>query len=257
MTVMVRLKGKVAVVTGGASGIGKETIRFLSREGAKVVISDINWEGAKKLERDLTQKGIEALAVETDIADYRQVKELTEKTLSTFGRIDILVNNAGISPKHQGKKRMLWEISVEEWHRVINVDLNGCFLCCHEIVPHMIPNRWGRIINVASVAARTGTRVAGSHYTAAKTGILGLTRALASELGSYGITVNAVAPGRIDTPMQQDIPPEVHLELNNRTPVGRLGTVEEIAGVIMFLISETAGFITGATIDVNGGLVMC
>jgi 3-oxoacyl-[acyl-carrier protein] reductase len=120
----------------------------------------------------------------------------------------------------------------------------------------MILNRWGRIINISSVAARTGTRVAGSHYTAAKAGILGLTRALASELGPYGITVNAVAPGRIATPMQRDIPPEVHLELNNRTPLGRLGTVEEIAGVIMFLISEAASFITGATIDVNGGLVM-
>jgi 3-oxoacyl-[acyl-carrier protein] reductase len=234
----VRLEGKVAIVTGGAGGIGKETIRSLSQEGAKVVISDINWEAAKNLEQDLTHKGIEVLAVETDIADYQQVKELAEKTLSTFGRIDILVNNAGISPKYQGKKRKLWETSVEEWERVINVDLNGCFLCCHEIVPHMILNRWGRIINISSLAARTGTRVAGSHYTAAKTGILGLTRALASELGPYGITVNAVAPGRIDTPLIQDIPPEVNLELNNRTPLGRLGTVQEIAGVIMFLVSE-------------------
>lgn len=250
------LEEKVTIVTGGASGIGRATVLALSQEGMQVVISDINGEAAKNLESSLTHKGMRALAVEADIANYRQVKEMTEKTLSTFGRIDILVNNAGISPKHQGRKHKLWEMSIEEWQRVIDVDLTGCFLCCHEIVPHMILNRWGRIINISSVAARTGTRVAGSHYTAAKAGILGLTRALASELGPYGITVNAVAPGRIATPMQRDIPPEVHLELNNRTPLGRLGTVEEIAGVIMFLISEAASFITGATIDVNGGLVM-
>jgi 3-oxoacyl-[acyl-carrier protein] reductase len=252
----VRLKNRVAIVTGGASGIGKATILLLSQEGAKVVISDINWEAAKNLEIGLVEGGKEALAVETDIADYPQVRELSDKTLSKFGRIDILVNNAGISPKHHGRKRPLWEMDVEEWNRVINVDLNGCFFCCREIVPHMIPNRWGRIINISSVAARTATRVAPSHYTAAKAGILGLTRALASELGPYGITVNAVAPGRIDTPMVQDIPPEINLELKDRTPLSRMGTAEEIAGVIMFLISDAAGFITGATIDVNGGLVM-
>jgi 3-oxoacyl-[acyl-carrier protein] reductase len=251
-----RLKGKVAIVTGGAGGIGEATIRSLCQEGVKVIISDINWDAAKKLEVGLAQMGSETLAVQTDIADYQQVKELAEKTLSTFGRIDILVNNAGISAKYQGKKRKLWEISIEEWQRVINVDLNGYFLCCHEIAPHMIPNQWGRIINISSLAARTAPQVAASHYVAAKTGILGLTKSLAVELGSYGITVNAVAPGRIDTPMIKDIPPEDNLELIKRTPLGRLGTVEDIAGVIMFLISEAASFITGATIDVNGGLAM-
>ena len=250
------LEEKVTIVTGGASGIGRATVLALSQEGMHVVISDINGEAAKNLESSLTHKGMPALAVETDVSDYQQVKELTQKTLARFGRIDILVNNAGISPKHEGRKRRLWEIGVEEWDRVINVDLNSCFYCCHEIVPHMIHNRWGRIINISSVAARTVTHVAPSHYTTAKAGILGLTRALASELGPYGITVNAIAPGRIATPMQRDIPPEINLELNNRTPLGRLGTVEEIAGVIMFLISEAASFMTGTTIDVNGGLVM-
>ncbi len=250
------LEGKVAIVTGGAGGIGEATIRFLAREGAKVVISDINWEGAMKLEEGLTSQGVKALAVKTDIAELQQVKELTQKTLSAFGRIDILVNNAGISPKHQGKKRNLWEMSVEEWERVIDVDLNGYFYCCHAIVPRMIPNGWGRIVNVSSQAARSGGQVAGSHYTAAKSGVLGLTKSLAGEIGKYGITVNAVTPGRIDTPIIRDVPPEVNLEFAKRTPLGRLGTAEDVAGAILFLISDAASFITGATIDVNGGLGM-
>lgn len=251
-----RLEGKVAVVTGGAGGIGGATVRALFKEGAKVVICDSNWEAMKKLEECLSQKGIGALAVKTDISDYQQVKELVEKTLSTFGRIDILVNNAGISPKHQGKKRNLWEMSVKEWEHVINVDLNGYFLCCHEIVPHMIPNRWGRIVNISSLAARIGGILAGSHYTAAKAGILGLTKSLAAELAEYGITVNAVAPGRIDTPFTLNVPSEANVEFAKRVPLGRLGTAEEVAGTIMFLISDAASYITGATIDVNGGLIM-
>lgn len=250
------LKGKVAIVTGGAGGIGEATIRFLAREGARVVIGDINGEGARKLEESLTSQGTKALAVKTDIADLQQVKELTQKTLSSFGRIDILVNNAGISPKHQGKKRNLWEMSIEEWERVIDVDLNGYFYCCHEIVPHMIPNGWGRIVNVSSQAARSGGQVAGSHYTAAKAGVLGLTKSLAGELGKYGITVNAVTPGRIDTPFIRDVPPEVNAEFARRTPLGRLGAAEDVAGAILFLISDHASFITGATVDVNGGLSM-
>ncbi|MBU1206954.1 MAG: SDR family oxidoreductase [Proteobacteria bacterium] len=250
------LERKVAIVTGGAGGIGMATIRALAQEGANVVISDVNWEGAKKLEESLVSEGGKALAVQTDIANLSQVKELARKTLSTFGRIDILVNNAGISPKHQGKKRNLWEMGVEEWERVIDVDLNGYFYCCHEIVPHMILNGWGRIVNISSQAARSGGQVAGSHYTAAKAGVIGLTKSLAGELGKYGITVNAVTPGRIDTPIIRDVPPEVNAEFARRTPLGRLGTPEDVAGAILFLISDAAGFITGATIDVNGGLGM-
>lgn len=250
------LAGKVAVVTGAAGGIGAATVRALAQEGAKVVISDVNWEGAKKLEGDLTQKGLKALAVKTDIGSLQEVKELTAKTLAAFGQIDILVNNAGISPKHQGKKHTLWEMSVEEWERVIQVDLNGYFLCCHEMIPHMLPNKWGRIVNTSSQAARTGGQTAASHYTAAKSGIIGLTKSLAGELGKYGITVNAVAPGRIDTPMIRDVSPEVNAAFLQRTPLGRLGTAEDVASAILFFISENASFITGATIDVNGGLSM-
>jgi 3-oxoacyl-[acyl-carrier protein] reductase len=251
-----RLDGKVAIVTGGAGGIGAATTRFLNREGASVAIIDTNWEGAKKLEESFSSQGGKALAVKADIADLQQVREITQKILSAFGRIDILVNNAGISPKHQGKKRNLWEMTAEEWERVIDVDLNGYFYCCHEIVPHMIGNRWGRIVNVSSQAARSGGQVAGSHYTAAKAGVIGLTKSLAGEIGKYGITVNAVTPGRIDTPIIRDVPPEVNLEFAKRTPLGRLGTGEDVAGAILFLVSDYASFITGATIDVNGGLGM-
>jgi 3-oxoacyl-[acyl-carrier protein] reductase len=251
-----QLKGKVAVVTGGAGGIGEATVRMLSREGAKVVISDIFEEGAKRLEKDLQREGIEALAVRTDIADHKQVKELVEKTLGAFGRIDILVNNAAISPKHHGRKLNLWEMPVEEWERVIDVDLNGYFLCCHEAVPHMLPNRWGRIVNISSLAARIGGVVAASHYAAAKAGILGLTKTLAGELAGYGITVNAITPGRIKTALTEKVPPEVNAEIVKRIPLGRFGTPEEIAGTIIFLVSDSASYITGATIDVNGGIVM-
>ncbi|MBI2013963.1 MAG: SDR family oxidoreductase, partial [Candidatus Rokubacteria bacterium] len=190
-----RLAGRVAVVTGGAGGIGEATVRALAHEGAKVVLGDIDGGKAKRLEADLQREGLNALAVKTDIADHGQVKELVEKTLSAFGRVDILVNNAGISPKHQGRKLDLWEMTVEEWQHVIGVDLTGYFLCCHEIVPHMIAARWGRIVNITSLAARIGGLVAGSHYTAAKAGILGLTKSLAAEVAAYGITVNAITPG--------------------------------------------------------------
>jgi 3-oxoacyl-[acyl-carrier protein] reductase len=252
-----QLEGRVAIVTGGASGIGEATVRSLCREGAKVIISDINWPAAKNLEENLARKGMGTLAVKTDTANHQQVKELTEKTLSTFGRIDILVNNAGISsPGPRGKKVKLWEMSVEEWDRVIDVDLNGYFLCCHEIVPHMIPNRWGRIVNISSQAARYGPGRGGSAYITAKIGIVGLTKALAGEVGSYGITVNAVAPGMIDTPMTRGYPLEAKAEFIKLAPLGRIGTPEDVAGAIMFLISEAASFITGATIDVNGGRVM-
>ena len=250
-----QLEGRVGIVTGGASGIGAAGIRFLAREGARVVISDINYDGAQKLKEDLSAKGGQALAIRTDISDLAQVKELTGKTLAAFGRIDILVNNAGISPKHQGKKRTLWEMEVAEWERVIDVDLNGYFLCCHEIVPHMIRNGWGRIVNISSQAARVGGQVAASHYTAAKAGVIGLTKSLAAEVGKYGITVNAITPGRIDTPIIRDVPPEVNAEFAKRTPLGRLGTAEDVAGAILFFTSDSASFITGATLDVNGGLL--
>jgi 3-oxoacyl-[acyl-carrier protein] reductase len=250
-----QLEGRVGIVTGGASGIGAAAIRFLAREGAKMIISDINLEGGQKLQEDLSAKGMQALAVKTDISDFVQVKELTDRTLAAFGRIDILVNNAGISPKHQGKKRTLWEMEVAEWQRVIDVDLNGYFLCCHEIVPHMIRNGWGRIVNISSQAARIGGQVAASHYTAAKAGVIGLTKSLAAEVGKYGITVNAITPGRIDTPIIRDVPPEVNAEFAKRTPLGRLGTAEDVAGAILFFTSDSASFITGATLDVNGGLL--
>jgi 3-oxoacyl-[acyl-carrier protein] reductase len=252
-----QLEGKVAIVTGGASGIGEATVRSLCQEGAKVIISDINWTAAQKLEDSLVQEGMGALAVKTDTANYQQVKELTEKTLSAFGRIDILINNAGISsPGQRGKKLKLWEMSVEEWARVIDVDLNGYFLCCHEIVPQMILNRWGRIVNISSQAARYGPGRAGSAYITAKIGVVGLTKALAGEVGSFGITVNAVAPGMIDTPMTKGYPPEAKAEFIKLAPLGRLGLPQDVARVIMFLISEAADFVTGATIDVNGGRVM-
>jgi 3-oxoacyl-[acyl-carrier protein] reductase len=250
-----QFEGKVAIVTGGASGIGEASIRALAREGAQVVICDINGEGAKRLEKDLQRQGAKAVAVRTDISDPAQVKCMVEETMAHFGHVEILVNNAGISPKHKGKKLKLWEMSVAEWEQVIQVNLNGYFLCCREIVPHMISARWGRIVNISSLAARIGGIVAGSHYTAAKAGILGLTKSLAAEAAEYGITVNAITPGRINTPFTANVSPEVNAEIEKRIPLGRFGTPEDVAASILFLASEAAAYITGATLDVNGGIV--
>ncbi len=250
-----QFEGKVAVVTGAAGGIGEATIRALAREGAQVVICDINGDAAKRLEMDLRRQGVIAVAARADISDSAQVECLVKETLARFGRVDILVNNAGISPKHEGKKLRLWEMSVAEWEQVIRVNLNGYFLCCREIVPHMIPARWGRIVNISSLAARIGGIVAGSHYTAAKAGILGLTKSLAAEAAEYGITVNAITPGRINTPFTANVPPAVNAEIVKRIPLGRFGTPEDVAAAILFLASDAAAYITGATLDVNGGIV--
>lgn len=248
------LKDKVAIVTGGAGGIGEATVRLMAQEGARVIISDINGGGAQKVKENLSQGGAEVIAVTTDISDPDQVKELTEKALSAFGRIDILVNNAAVgSGGTAGGKIKIWEMTLEQWERVIRIDLNGYFLCCRQVIPHMIRNRYGRIVNVSSIAARTGGQAASTNYAAAKGGVLGFTKCLAKEVGEFGITVNAVAPGWTKTPMTRFAPPEVDLAYIKQTPLGRVGVPEDIARVILFLSSDLAGWMTGTTLDVNGG----
>lgn len=251
-----RFLDKVAIVTGGASGIGAATARALAAEGARVVVADINAAGLQKMEGDLEKKGLKFLGLRTNVATEKEVEELISKTVSHFGGIDILVNNAGISPKHDGKKANLWEMPIAEWDQVMAVNIRGAFLCCHFAVPKMIERGGGAIVNVSSLAAKAGSGITGCHYVISKAGVVGLTKILAREVAEYGIRVNAVAPGRIDTPMIWDVPPEVNEKYKQTIPLNRLGTPEEVAEGIVFLLSESASYITGQVMDINGGMGM-
>lgn len=251
-----RFQDKVAIITGGASGIGAATAWALAREGARIVVMDMNAQGLSKMEAEMKKEGYLFLAMQADVADEKAVKALMGQTVSHFGGIDFLVNNAGISPKHQGKKANLWETSIAEWDRVMAVNIRGAFLCCHFAVPKMIERRGGAIVNVSSLAAKVGSVITGCHYVISKAGMVGLTKILAREVAEYRIRVNAVAPGRIDTPMIWDVPPEVNEQYIKTIPLKRLGKPEDVADGILFLLSDAASYITGLVLDINGGLGM-
>jgi len=253
---IMRFRDKVAIITGGASGIGAATAKALAIEGAKIVVADINPAGLQKMEAEFSEKGHPFLGLKVNVAEEKEVEGLISKTVSYFGGIDILVNNAGISPKHEGKKANLWEMSIAEWDQVMGVNTRGAFLCCHFAVPRMIEGGGGAIVNVSSLAAKVGSAITGCHYVISKAGVVGLTKILAREVAEYGIQVNAVAPGRIDTPMIWDVPPEVNEQYKQTIPLKRLGTPEEVAEGILFLLSESASYITGHVLDINGGLGM-
>lgn len=251
-----RFQGKVGIVTGGVSGIGAATARALAREGAKVVGMDMNPSGLRKMESEMKKEGYPFLPVQGDVADEKVVEALVKQTVSHFGGIDLLVNNAGISPKHEGKKATLWEMSIAEWDRVMAVNIRGAFLCCHSAVPKMIERGGGAIVNVSSLAAKVGSAITGCHYVISKAGVVGLTKILAREVAEFGIRVNGVAPGRIDTPMIWDVPREVNEQYLKTIPLKRLGKPEDVADGILFLLSEAASYITGLVLDINGGLGM-
>jgi 3-oxoacyl-[acyl-carrier protein] reductase len=251
-----RFKDKVAIVTGGASGIGAATARALAGEGARVVVMDMNGPALSQMAGEMKKEGYPFLPLKGDVALEENVEDLVKQTVAHFGGIDLLVNNAGISPKHKGKKANLWEMSVAEWDRVMAVNIRGAFLCCRVAVPRMIERKGGAIVNVSSLAAKVGSAVTGCHYVISKAGVVGLTKSLAREVAEYGIRVNAVAPGRIDTPMIWDVPPEVNEQYVRTIPLRRLGKAEDVADGILFLLSNAASYITGLVLDVNGGLGM-
>jgi len=244
---------KVVIITGGGSGIGAATARKMAKEGAKVVLADLHPGNLAKMETEIKAVGRPCLALPMDVADEAGVRDMAERTKDHFGGIDLLVNNAGISPKHAGKKQTLWEMSVSEWDKVMAVNIRGAFLCCRYAVPEMIKRGGGAIVNVSSQAAKAGSVITGGHYVISKAGVVGLTKILARETAEYGIRVNAVAPGRIDTPMIWDVPPEVNEQVRNNIPLKRLGKPEEVAEGILFLLSESSSFITGFVMDINGG----
>jgi len=236
------LKGKIAIVTGAGSekGIGQATALALAKKGAAVVVTDIDMSGAERTAQAVRQQGVEALALRVDVADARQVETLVEKTLREFKRIDILVNVAGITQP----VRVL-DTTEADWDRVLAVNLKGTFLCSKAVLPTMIAQK---------SAKRGGGVYGGAHYSAAKAGILGFSKALAREVAAFGITVNSVAPGLIATDIRGGLEaPERQLEMSKDIPCQRMGTPEEVAAGIAFLASDEAAYITGEEIDINGG----
>lgn len=246
---------RLALVTGAARGIGLGVAERLAGDGLNVVLVDLIDEvhGAA---RGLAAKGLAVEACVADIAREDAVRALVDDVLARHGRLDVLVNNAGISPKHGGRKALVQDTSLEEWQAVLAVNLTGPFLMCRAALPAMRRHGWGRIVNMSSQAGRTRSQIAGSHYAASKAGLIGFSRTLAAEVGADGITVNCIAPGRIETPMAATAGVDVNRAYVSQIPVARIGHPGDIASAVSFLASEEAGFITGATLDVNGGHFM-
>ena len=249
---MFDLSGKVAIVTGARRGIGRGIALALAEAGADVVVSDINLEDCQKVVGEIEVLDRKGLAVKCDVTQKLEVEEMVSKTVEEFGKVDILVNNAGIyAPKP------FLELTEAEWDRTIDIDLKGQFLCAQAAAKEMAKNRWGRIINIASIASgQVGTGVlASAHYCAAKGGVTGMTEALALELAPMGIRVNAVGPGAIDTPMTKGAFADEQTKKGflARVPVGRIGQPEDIAGMVVYLASDEADYVTGATIFIDGG----
>jgi 3-oxoacyl-[acyl-carrier protein] reductase len=245
---MFSLKDKVAVVTGASQGIGRETALALAEAGAKVAAAARNEEKLAALVADIEKAGATAVAVKMDVADAEQVKARFKQVLEKFGRLDILVNNAAIT-----RDGLALRMKAEDWEAVLRTNLTGAHLCIQQALPPMMKARAGRIINIASVVAQSGN-AGQANYVAAKAGLIGLTKALAVEIASRNITVNAVAPGFIETPMTDVLPDKVKTELKMRIPLGRLGAARDVAAAIVFLASDEAAYITGHVLNVNGGM---
>jgi 3-oxoacyl-[acyl-carrier protein] reductase len=247
---MFSLKDKVAIVTGASQGIGRDTALVLSEAGAKVAVAARNEEKLAALVAEITAKGGEAFAVKMDVADAAQVKAGFKSILDKFGRLDILVNNAAIT-----RDGLAVRMKADDWDEVLRTNLTGAHLCIQQALSTMMRARTGRIINISSVVARMGN-AGQANYVTAKAGLLGLTKAIAMEMASRNITVNAIAPGFIETPMTDVLSEQIKEELKTRIPLGRMGNGREIAAAIVFLASDEASYITGQILDINGGMYL-
>ena len=247
---MFSLAEKVAMVTGASQGIGRATAIALAAAGARVALAARNEEKLAQVAKQIESAGGEALALKIDVADAEQIKAGFQQILARFGRLDILVNNAAIT-----RDGLALRMKLEDWETVLRTNLTAAHLCTQQALGTMMKQRWGRIINVTSVVAETGN-AGQANYVAAKAGLIGLTRAIATEMASRNITVNAVAPGFIATPMTEPLPEKVKEEMKARIPLGRFGADHDVAAAIVFLASEEAAYITGHVLDVNGGMRM-
>ena len=243
------LTGRNILITGAGGGIGAAAALAFAREGARIALADIDPASLQFVAARVQALGAEAEAFRVDLSDPAAAQSLVAQVNERFGPVDVLVNNAGIF-----QSVAIEDITVPAWDRMLDINLRGVLLCCQAVLPGMKTQRRGRIINIASMAGQVGGIKAGAHYAAAKAGVICLTKSLAKSGGAYGITANCVNPGVIDTPMTRAWPQEWLHEFITQTPLGRLGTPEDVAAAIIFLASEAASFITGAQIDVNGGL---
>lgn len=244
------LKNRVAIVTGGGQGIGKKICLRLAENEAKVAVFDVNEELSQEVVKKIKAKGGDALAVKVDVAKYEEVNEATRQVIDKFKGIDILINNAGIT-----KDSLLLRMKEEDWNRVLQVNLNGAFNCLKAVLRYMMRQKYGRVVNISSIIGIRGN-IGQANYSASKAGIIGLTKSAAREVGRYGITVNAVAPGFIDTAMTRRLNKEAVDAIISQVPLQRMGKPGEVASLVTYLVSEEAAYITGEVIKIDGGMAM-
>jgi 3-oxoacyl-[acyl-carrier protein] reductase len=244
------LQGKVAVVTGGAQGIGRAIALALAKAGADVVVADLDAGRSQETVAAIERVGRRALNVKVNVAEWNDAKRMADQVVKEWGKIDVLVNNAGIT-----RDGLLLRMKEEDWNLVLQVNLNGTFHCTKAVLQPMTKQRCGRIVNIASIVGVMGN-VGQANYAASKAAVIGFTKTVAREYASRGVTINAVAPGFIDTAMTQGLSPDVKEMLQKQIPLGRLGQPEDIAAAVRFLASDEAAYITGQVLHVNGGMLM-
>jgi 3-oxoacyl-[acyl-carrier protein] reductase len=246
---IMELKGQVVMVTGGARGIGKAIAEKAAAQGADLVIADVSLQSAEETARELSEKGVKAKAVNLDVSKSSDVTKVFEEVVKELGRIDVLVNNAGIT-----RDSLLLRMKEEDWDLVLSINLKGVFLCSKEAVKVMVKQRYGRIVNIASVVAFMGNP-GQANYSASKAGMIGFTKTIARELGSRNIRCNAVAPGFILTEMTEKLPEDIKKSWAEKIPLKRGGTTEEVAKVVLFLASDLSSYISGQVIQVCGAML--
>jgi len=238
------------LVTGAAQGIGKAVALLLARNGADIVVSDINLEKAEETAKEIQAVGRKAIATKVDVASLGDVERMVQAVIEHFGHIDILINNAGIT-----RDKLILRMAEEDWDAVLNINLKGTFNCTKVVVRHMSKQRSGKIVSIASVVGEMGN-AGQANYSASKAGVIGFTKTIAREFAQRGINVNAIAPGYIETPMTEALPEKAKEELRRLIPMERLGRPEDVAEAVLFLVSEASGYITGQVLNVNGGIYM-
>lgn len=245
-----RLQDRIAIITGAANGIGKETAKTFVREGANVVIADYDQELGQQVVEEIMEQGGKAFFHQVDVSDQTSVQSMVAATLQKWGRIDILINNAGITADG-----FLHKMSAEKWQKVIDVNLSGVFYCTQAVIPTMMEQKYGRILTASSVSGVYGN-VGQTNYAATKAGVIGMTKTWAKELAPHGILVNAIAPGFVETRMVEKVPDKVLDQIKTMIPVGDFGSSTDIANAYLFLASEEARYITGTVLHVDGGIRM-